>query len=56
MFAIRAATESDVGTVLGFIKELAAYEKLEHAVSATEDVLRQALFGERPAAEVFFDS
>ena len=34
------------------IRGLADYEKLSHAVTATEDQLRQTLFGPRPAAEV----
>jgi GNAT superfamily N-acetyltransferase len=31
--------------------ELAAYERLSHAVQATADSLREALFGARPVAE-----
>jgi len=46
------ATERDVPVVLELIRELAEYEKLSHAVSATEQKLRATLFGERPAAEV----
>lgn len=38
--------------MLNFIRRLAEYEKLSHAVSATEDTLRDALFGARPGAEV----
>ena len=49
---IDAATERDVSLILGFIKELAEYERLSHEVVATEDGLRETLFGERPAAEV----
>ena len=49
---IRAATEGDVPLVLSFIRELAEYEKLSHEVIATEDVLRESLFGERTGAEV----
>ena len=50
---IRSATEDDVGLVLSFIRELAEYERLSHEVVATEDVLRDSLFGERAgAAEV----
>lgn len=52
MFRIRNSTEEDVPLILKFIKELAAYEKLEHEAVATEDILRQTLFGERPTAEV----
>lgn len=49
---IRFACLDDVPTILTFIRELAEYEKLAHAVSATEDSLRTTLFGDRPAAEV----
>jgi GNAT superfamily N-acetyltransferase len=51
-FTVRAATAGDVPLILGFIKELAAYEKLSDRVSATEADLRAALFGPSPAAEV----
>jgi GNAT superfamily N-acetyltransferase len=49
---IDAATLADVPLILRFIKELAEYERLSHEVVATEDGLRETLFGERPAAEV----
>ncbi|KAG2210105.1 hypothetical protein INT46_010310 [Mucor plumbeus] len=49
---IRPATVEDIPTILGFIKKLAEYEKLLHEVVATEDVLRESLFGERRYAEV----
>ena len=49
---IRAATEEDVPLILSLIKELAEYERLSHEVVATEEVLRDSLFGERPVAEV----
>jgi GNAT superfamily N-acetyltransferase len=48
---IQAARESDLPQILSFIRELAAYEKLEHEVQATEDDLRRTLFGERAYAE-----
>ena len=38
--------------ILSFIKELAEYERLSHEVSATEELLRFHLFGERREAEV----
>lgn len=47
-----AATAADVPLILGFIRELADYERLSDQVSASEDALRATLFGERPAAEV----
>lgn len=49
---IRQATADDVPTILGFIRDLAEYEKLSHQVVATEDLLNATLFGPRPAAEV----
>ncbi len=49
---IRPAVEADVPLVLRFIRELAEYERLLHEVVATEDRLRETLFGVRPAAEV----
>jgi len=51
-FEIRPATEGDVSLILSFIKKLAVYEKLAHEVTATEEVLRETLFGERRYAEV----
>ncbi len=48
---IRPATEEDVPLILRFIKELAEYEHLSHEVSATEEALRESLFGERRGAE-----
>jgi GNAT superfamily N-acetyltransferase len=49
---IRAAREDDCATILGFIRDLAEYEKLSHEVVADEAALRATLFGARPAAEV----
>jgi GNAT superfamily N-acetyltransferase len=49
---IASATERDLPLILGFIEKLAEYEKLSHVVVATEDLLRDALFGPRPVAEV----
>lgn len=49
---IRPATGEDAGLVLGFIHELAEYEKLAHEVEATESQLRENLFGDWPQAEV----
>lgn len=46
------ATERDVPTILALIKGLAEYERLAHEVEATEDDVRESLFGEWPAAEV----
>ena len=48
---IRAAQPADVQEILRLIHELAVYEKLEHMAVGTEHALRDALFGERRAAE-----
>jgi GNAT superfamily N-acetyltransferase len=48
---IRAARPEDVGLLLELFRDLAAYERLEHELHATEDLLTGALFGERPTAE-----
>jgi len=47
---IRAAAPQDVPLLLELFWELAEYEHLEGAMRATDDGLRDALFGERPAA------
>lgn len=49
---IRQATINDIPTIYDFICELASYEKLRHEVVATEDILRETLFGARAYAEV----
>jgi GNAT superfamily N-acetyltransferase len=51
-FTIRFAGEQDVPLILGFIQGLAEYEKLAQEVAATEDLLRETLFGGRRVAEV----
>ena len=50
--SIRPASVDDVPLVLGFIRALAEYERLPHECVATEALLRETLFGERPYAEV----
>jgi GNAT superfamily N-acetyltransferase len=52
VITLRAATSADVPTILRCIRGLAEYEKLAHECIATEDALRESLFGESPAAEV----
>ena len=49
---IRSATECDVPTILDLIHQLAEYEHLAHGLAATEERLRETLFGAKPAAEV----
>ena len=50
--SIRAAPSSDIALIGQFIRDLAAYEKLAHAVRFDEVVMAQKLFGPRPYAEV----
>jgi GNAT superfamily N-acetyltransferase len=52
LIEVREASAADVPTILSFIRELAGYERLSHEVVATEETLRENLFGERPYAEV----
>jgi GNAT superfamily N-acetyltransferase len=47
---IRPAAPADVAAVLRLIRELAAYERAPESVTATEELLRAALFGEPPSA------
>jgi GNAT superfamily N-acetyltransferase len=51
---IRAAAEHEVARVLELIRGLAKYERLEHELVATEQDLREALFGSTRYAEVVF--
>jgi len=46
------ATEEDVPVILELILALAEYERLTDSVTATEEQLRETLFGSKPAAEV----
>ena len=55
-FSIRPATIDDVPVILALIRELAEYEKLSDEVVATDDVLRETLFGNQPGAEVLIAS
>jgi len=49
---VRPATRDDVPVIAELIRGLARYEKLEHQVVMTEELLAAGLFGERPYAEV----
>jgi GNAT superfamily N-acetyltransferase len=53
---IAPATPADVPLILALIGELAEYERLADQAVATEPQLYEALFGERPAAEVLVAS
>jgi GNAT superfamily N-acetyltransferase len=48
---LRAATPADCPAIVGLIRELAVFEKLEHLVVVTPESLQPQLFGPRPAAE-----
>jgi GNAT superfamily N-acetyltransferase len=52
--AVRPAQEDEVSVILQFIRDLAHYEHLDHECVATEESLRESLFGARPYAEVVF--
>jgi GNAT superfamily N-acetyltransferase len=51
-FRVKSATESEVPVIFSFIKKLAEYERLSSEVVATEELLRETLFGQRRTAEV----
>ncbi len=51
-FQIRLATSDDVPVILALIRELAEYERAPNEVVATEEQLRQNLFGPHTGAEV----
>ena len=49
--SLHAATLADTGDLHAMIRGLAEYERLEHLMAATPEMLAASLFGERPAAE-----
>ncbi|MGZ4985952.1 MAG: N-acetyltransferase family protein [Chthoniobacterales bacterium] len=51
-FEIRSARPADVPVIAQLIRELAEYERAPNEAIATEDGLRDVLFGEEPAAHV----
>lgn len=52
-FTIRNANKNDMPQVLSLIKELAIFEKEEHAVEVTVNDLEQDGFGDNPAFHCF---
>jgi GNAT superfamily N-acetyltransferase len=48
---IRPAGPEDVAVILRFVRGLAEFERLAHAVTATEETLSRSLFGPRPYGE-----
>ena len=53
---IRPAIVADAPVILAMIRELAGFEHLAHEVEATEERLRDTLFGPIPAAEALLGS
>ena len=49
-FTIRTAKKDDAGTILRFVRDLAIYENAEDEVVATEDTIRESLFGKDATA------
>lgn len=49
---IRAASVEDSAEIVALIEELAAYEELAHEAVATVELIRENIFGTRPAAHV----
>jgi GNAT superfamily N-acetyltransferase len=50
-YLIRAARRGDEQAIVGLIAELAAFENLSAQMQATDERLREHLFGSQPAAE-----
>ena len=48
---VRAAAPADVPLLLELFAELAEYERLQHELRATAELIAQALFSQRPVAE-----
>jgi GNAT superfamily N-acetyltransferase len=51
---ISPITLADIPELLGLIRELAKFERLEHQVEATADSLHKSFFGPQPAAHALF--
>lgn len=51
MIQIRPAQPGDIALILHLVRELAEFEREPQAVVATEDMLSDALFGDKRAAE-----
>lgn len=49
---LRPSEAADTAIILGFVRELADYERLLHEVTADEASIRETLFGSEPAAAV----
>lgn len=51
-FFIRSASETDLPVIRQLIRDLAEYERAPNEATATEEGLREVLFGEKPSAHV----
>jgi len=51
---IASVTPAEVPKLLELIRELARFERLEHEVAATAELLHASLFGPQPAADALF--
>lgn len=51
---IRTANKEDIPLILEFIRGIAEFENLSCIVTATEETLKESMFGEKSYAEVFF--
>lgn len=51
-FSIQPATPDDVAVIVQLIRELAEYERAPNDAIATEEGLREVLFGDAPSAQV----
>ncbi|HEY8185249.1 MAG TPA: GNAT family N-acetyltransferase [Pyrinomonadaceae bacterium] len=51
---IDEATERDIPLILEFVRGLAEYERHDDKVQATEERIRETIFGAEPAAQVLF--
>jgi GNAT superfamily N-acetyltransferase len=48
---VRKASSGDAELLLQLIRELAEFERISHEVITTKEILRESLFGAKPAAE-----
>lgn len=49
-YTLRPARPADIPAILGLMRDLAAFEKLEHIFSATPESLRNSFFADEPSA------
>ena len=49
-YVLRPATPTDIPAVLGLMRDMAAFEQLEHIFKATAESLRNSFFSDQPSA------